>query len=279
MKNIACNLIYNNGDENIFVGFNGRCDIQNIKYNVELDNGRWCSQPECSCRKFYDRSFTGNVIDYPCNESKLFRYWEWNPGNEFKTGKHFRILKSGAGKIAILTTRFANCPENERKIVGFFKIKDILDDHYQVISIKRQSLRLTIDEAQGLNFWNYHRNTKSTTPMWRQGRFRYLEDNQVAAMLHDIKDVVQNETTQSMILQILNNDFPIFSTKRPIVTGALHEDIVKKIWLKRKYGKETWRKISLFDLDGMVFFCSCCIYTRTYVRQDSLRVNRKSSSI
>jgi hypothetical protein len=55
----------------------------------------------------------------------LFEDWQWNPGNEFKTGKPVRILQSGAGKIAILTTRFKDCPEAERKIVGFLKIKDM----------------------------------------------------------------------------------------------------------------------------------------------------------
>jgi hypothetical protein len=237
MKNIACNLIYNNGDEGVYVGFKKRCDIQNIIYNVELDSGRWCSQPACSCRKFYDSNFRGQVDEFPCNESHLFQDWEWNPGNEFKTGEPFRILHSGAGKVAILTTRFANYIEAERKIIGFLKIKDIIDDHYKVMGIKKQSLRLTMDEAQELNFWNYHRNEKSSVPMWRQGRFRYLEDNQVAAILHDLKAVVQNETTQSMIANLLKNDFPNYADTRPTYIGALDDEVIKKILLKRKYGK------------------------------------------
>lgn len=237
MKNIACNLIYNNGDEGIYVGFKKRCNIQNIIANVELDSGRWCSQPSCSCKKFYDRGFKGNVDDFPCNESSLFESWEWNPGNEYKTGYPFRILQSGTGKIAVLTTRFTGCSESERKIIGFLKIKDIVNDFHQVIGLKKQSLRLTMDEAQELNFWNYHRNNKSTTPMWRQGRFRYLEDIQVATILHDLKDVVQNETMQSMIGHLLENDFSNFATIRPSIKGALEESTVKKIHLKRKYGK------------------------------------------
>lgn len=237
IKNIACNLIYNNGDEGVYVGFKKRCDIQNIIYNVELDSGRWCSQPECSCKKFYDRGFKGTVEDFPCNESHLFEDWEWNPGNEFKTGEPFRILQSGAGKLAILTTRFANCPEGERKIVGFFKIKDILDNHYRVIATKKQRLRLTLDEAHELNFWNYHKNKKNNVPMWRQGRFRYLQDDQVAAILHDLKSVVQNETTQSMIIELLKSDFPEYYDYRPEISGALKEEVTKKVLLKRKYGK------------------------------------------
>jgi hypothetical protein len=237
MKNIACNLIYNNGEEGVYVGFKKRCDIQNIIYNVNLGTGRWCSQPACSCKIFYVNGFKGKVDKYPCNESYLFEGWEWTPGNDFKTGKPFRILHSGQGKIAILTTRFANCPEEERKIVGFLKIKELADNYHRVLGIKKQSLRLTLDEAQELNFWNYHKNTESSTPIWRQGRFRYLEDIQVAAILHDLKNVIQNETVKSMIGNLIEKDFPDFAIKRPNVIGALNELSVKKVHLKRKYGK------------------------------------------
>lgn len=237
MKSIACNLIYNNGDEGTYVGFKKRCDIQNIIFNVELDSKRWCSQPQCSCRMFYDRGFTGKVRDYPCTESYLFEGWEWNPGSVFVTGENFRILNTGADKYAILTTRFGKAKESERKIVGFLKIDDLVEDHYRVIGKKEQSLRLTLDEAHELNFWNYHKNQKSNVPMWRQGRFRYLEDNQVAAIMHDLKNVVQDESNKSLILSILESDFPEFSKTKPKVKGALQEDLIKKIRLKRKYGK------------------------------------------
>ena len=238
-----CNLIYNNGDENIFVGFKGRCNIQNIFDNAKPNNGKWCSKPECSCRKFRDSNFTSKVKDYPCNESKVFEMWKWSPGNEYKTGKPFRMKHIGSGKIAILTTRFADLNlEEERKIVGFLKIKEIVEDNNQVVVIadEKQSLRLTLDEAKILNFWNYYKNENAknpSIPLWGSKRFRYLEDDQVAAILHDLKDVVQNETTQSLISELLENDFNAFSKIRPPITGALHENIVKKIWLRRKYGK------------------------------------------
>jgi len=237
MKNIACNLIYNNGDEYPFVGFNGVCSVQNIKYNVEKGTGRWCSQPECSCRKFYDNAFKGKVDEFPCNESRLFHEWTWNPGGVFKTGELFRILNSGVGKYAILTTCFSNTKEKDRKIIGFFKIKEIKDDFHNVIAFKNKSLRLPLDEAKGLNFWNYHRNVKSTVPVWKQGRFRYLEDKQVAAILQDLSSVVQNETDQSLILQLFKSDFPEFSDVKLSVIGALSDNNVKNIRLLRKYGK------------------------------------------
>ncbi|MCK0137313.1 hypothetical protein [Arenibacter sp. S6351L] len=238
MENIACNLIYNNGDEDIFVGFKQRCEIQNIIYNVEKGRGRWCSQPACSCKKYYKRGFKGPVEDYPCNESTLFETWTWNPGNKFKTGEPFRMLRTGKGKIAILTTCFPSTSESERKIVGFLKIKDLVDDHHQIIGQKNQSLRLTLDEAKELDFWLYHKNNNnSSKPDWKQGRFRYLADEQVATILHDLVQVVQNASTQSMILKLLESDFPDYAIERPIVEGAIKGSYTKKVMLKRKYGK------------------------------------------
>jgi len=237
-KNIACNLIYNNGGEGVLVGFEKHCDIENIIYNVKYGSRRWCNQPECPCKKFYDKKFNGQIDNkFPCNESFLFVGWEWSPGGDFETQMPFRIKHSGAGKIAILTTKFRECKESERNIIGFLKIEDIKDNHL-VIGVEKQSLRLSMEEAKELSFWNYHQNKKNNSvPRWDQGRFRYLEDEQVAAILHDLKSIVQNNTTQSMITELIENDFPNFANKRPNITGALKEDIVKKIRLKRKYGK------------------------------------------
>lgn len=237
MNNIACNLIYNNGDEDAFVGFKTRCDIKNIIYNVELGSGRWCSQPACSCRKYYDRGFKGFVERYPCNESHLFEDWEWNPGSDFKTDTPFKVRTIGVNKLAILTTKFPFQPETERKIVGFLKIKRVEADFHKLVADRTESVRLTLDEAHELNFWNYHKNNNSSVPDWRQGRFRYLSDTQVAAILHDLRDVIRDETTQSIISRILNNHFEEHAFARPNVVGCLSGEPVKKIMLKRKYGK------------------------------------------
>lgn len=236
LKNIACNLIYNNGDEGIFVGFNGRCDVKNILYNAKTGNGRWCSQKACSCKQFMDRGFKGKVEEFPCNESRLFNKWTWNPGAEYKTGEPFRILKSGKGKIAVLTTRFPNMPEKERKIIGFYKIENI-ENKTEVIGKKNFGLRLTLEEASELNFWSYHKNKNSSDPNWKQGRFRYLEDDQIAAILHDLKDIVRDPSDKEMIIKLLNEDYTKYSLSKPKVKGAIEDNNKLKIELKRKYGK------------------------------------------
>ncbi|MCB9163140.1 MAG: hypothetical protein H6592_01695 [Flavobacteriales bacterium] len=236
MKNIACNLIYNNGDEGANVGFNGHCDVANIVRNVKPGNGKWCSQPACSCRRFQDRGFTGALDPFPCNESRLFHDWTWNPGAIYATGEPFKVKNTGVGKYAILTTRFPDDMERDRKIIGFLKIKSIKDQQ-ELIASKPESLRLSLDDAKQLNFWSYHRNTKDNEPQWKQGRFRYLEDDQVAAVLHDLKDTVKNASDKALIIELLEKDFVPFVDKRPKVNGAIDDDNKKKIELQRKYGK------------------------------------------
>lgn len=238
MKNIACNLIYNDGDEGVKVGFNGRCSIQNIIYNVEKNSSRWCNQEDCTCNKYYNSGFKRGEVDFPCNESEVFSKWIWTPGGNFKTKEPFIIRFVGKGKVAILTTGFSNTPESERKIVGFFKIDDVTEDGHCIHASRKFRLRLTLDEAKQLNYWSYYRNEGNPKLIrWSQPRFRYLEDMQVAAILHDILSIVHDASTKSMVAQLLKTDFPIYSDNRPTVKGAIDNDTVKKTFLERKYGK------------------------------------------
>ena len=94
--------------------------------------------------------------DYPCIESYLFEGWEWNLKVNIKHKRPLKILNTGVNKIAVLTTKFKNTEEDERKIIGFFKIKDLLRIIIKLLLWKIR-LRLTIDEAQELNFWNYYK--------------------------------------------------------------------------------------------------------------------------
>ena len=237
-KNIACNLIYNNGGEGTSVGFSQTCDIDNIVYNVELGTQRWCSQLECACSQYYESDFEKKPKDkFPCNESRLFRDWEWTPGNNFKTGEPFTIKHVGANKLAILTTVFKGDKGRDRKIVGFFKIREVLEDNHRIVAFRRQSIRLPLDEAKELNFWSYYKNKNSDKPDWKQGRFRYMEDENVAAILHDLLEVVQDDKQKSIIKKVLLLDFSEYAFERPDVESVLSKDNVETILRKRKYGK------------------------------------------
>ena len=236
MKNIACNLIYNNGGEGDFVGFNGRCTEDIIIYNIKKGSGRWCNNQRCSCKQYFDNGFKSGYKPFPCNESVLFKNWEFSAGENFEDNIKVPMRQVGIGKIAILTTAFARTREEERKIVGFFKIDNVSDDLNLVAASKIYRLRLSLEDAKELNFWNYYINDKNSKPVWNQRRFRYLEDDQTACILHDLYDVVRNDDDQSMIKNLLQTDFKKYSAERPIIKSALSENVEKKALLKRKYG-------------------------------------------
>ncbi len=51
-EHIAFKCTYNNGGEGVFVGFNGTCSEDIIRWNIR--RGRvWCGQENCKCRKYY----------------------------------------------------------------------------------------------------------------------------------------------------------------------------------------------------------------------------------
>ncbi len=235
MNNLACNLLYNNGGEDLSVGFSDTCSIGNIAYNVRLGKRRWCSQSGCLCKQFYDRDFAGARPHRPCNESYLFTDWEWNAGENFQTGAPFYIRRPITGKVALLTTRFAGRPEKERKIVGFFKIAECIDQRL-IIADPHFRLRLLVEETSYLNFWEYHRNDNGDGPSWNQKRFRYLEDIQIAAILHDLHQIVRNDESRSMIKDLLVGNFPLYAENRPLVSGYLSPEAVEKTLKRRKYG-------------------------------------------
>ncbi|HAK11639.1 MAG TPA: hypothetical protein DIW54_00920 [Chitinophagaceae bacterium] len=238
MKHIACNLIYNDGNENSFVGFNGRCSIQNIIYNVKKNSSRWCNQKDCSCYKFYNSGFKSKAKDYPCNESRVFSNWEWSAGAKFKDKEAIKMRKVGQNKIAILTTCFANTDERDRKIVGFFKIESINDENNLVTASKEYRIKLTVDEAKQMNFWSYYQNPESPKKIvWSQPRFRYLDDIQIAAILHDLLFIVSNAKQKSTIRNLLQTDFTDYFEVRPQIPCALKVNNVINAALQKKYGK------------------------------------------
>ena len=67
----------------------------------------------------------------PCYESRLFREWQFGAGWHHlgvKAGTPKHLNHAQVGKFAILTTRFPNEPESDRRIVGLFQFGEILDE-------------------------------------------------------------------------------------------------------------------------------------------------------
>lgn len=237
--NIACNLIYNDGNEGVYVGFEGPCTIESIIYNVKKGPNRWCSQDACSCKQYFNKGFIKKpTTPFPCDESAVFSNNEWSAGQKFTNQEPFSMLKTGEGKYAILTTVFPNTNECERKIVGLMRIDNFSNDKNRIKSNKNNFIRLKLEEAKSLNFWAYYKNTnKPSVISWSQPRFRYLEDLQVALILHELKEITQNASTIEKINKILKKDFPNYSNEKPNFKGALQNQNVFKRNLIRKYGQ------------------------------------------
>jgi hypothetical protein len=240
-RHLAFKCTYNDGGEGDLVGFCGTCSLDNIKRNIE--EGRvWCSQSNCRCRMYYDRGFTGNQPVRPCYEAALFRDWRFGAGHfqqGSRKGQPKRIADAGVGSIAILTTRFPDEDERDRRIVGLFRVGEV-HSHKETVVVADQKyrLRLPMEEARELYFWDYYRNPGSPkTVVWRTHLFRYLTDSQVARIVKDVKETTRDENTTNQLASLLQEMWgsgivPPASGPRS-TASSLHTQRVAR---SRKYG-------------------------------------------
>lgn len=239
-QHVAIKCTYNDGDEDYYVGFNGTCSKDIIKWNIE--QGRvWCSEEDCECRKYYDNGFEGKPPKDPCWESHLFRDWKFGAGwyhTGKKAGTPIHLANVEAGKIAILTTRFPNDAEIDRKIIGFFKIGRVTnnpDEETIMYADEKFRLRLPMEEAKELYFWDYY-STKNGA-VWGSGLIRYLNDEIVARILVDIEATIHDEKAKAIVMELLDKDFSKISP--PPASGPRAKKSgkrTKRIFLARKYG-------------------------------------------
>jgi hypothetical protein len=239
---IAFKCTYNNGGEGIYVGFQGACSEDIIKWNIE--QGRvWCSQDDCECKKYYIRGFKENKPIDPCYESVLFKKWEYGAGyyhTGIRKGTPIHISNVEEGDIVILTTRFPNDAEIDRKIIGLFKIAKIENKPETIlIADKKYRIKLTTDIAKELYFWDYY-STREGNVSWRTGLFRYLNDIQVGQVLRDIMTVAKDDTTKILAKELFSEiqskivgHIPQLSGDR-LKKGKIHS--VRRILVNRKYG-------------------------------------------
>jgi len=212
-KHVAFKCTYNNGDEGVFVGFSGICSEDIIKRNIE--SGRvWCSQKECECRKYYDSSFKGErPSGRVCYESVLFTDWEYgagwyHTGRRAGTPKH--LTEVGMGKIAVLTSCFPGDQDLDRKIIGLFKIGAIINEPGKETIVKadeKYRVRLPLDEAKELFFWDYYNKQP-----WLSHLHRYLDDTQVAQILKALQETTKDENVRHQIKELLKE----ISKKMPV---------------------------------------------------------------
>ena len=239
-NNIAVKCTYNNGDENPLVGFNGTCSEDIIIYNIKKKHV-WCSSHRNDCKKYLKNGFNGKKPISPCSESILFNNWEIGAGvyqNGKKKGKPISIINGKLNKVALLTTVFPNEKEINRKIIGLFLIKNISEnngiDEIRFSAYKQYRIRLPLDEAKNLNFWNYY-NTKSGAK-WGSGLIRYLKDEVVIAIINDLIETVSNNDYKNILYNIKTKYYSQTIPVKKSFISVKNEDRTKKVFLERKYG-------------------------------------------
>lgn len=243
-QHIAFKCNYNNGGEGFRVGFAGTCSDEVLKTHiVNGSKGLWCRNGKCECRRYFNKGLKGPRPIDPCYESGLFETWRFGGGS-------IPIRRTQAGKIAILTTRFPNARESERKVVGLFRISklSVEGDGHMAYAASKYQVRLPVEEARSLDFWSYYGN--GAKPDWRRGLFRYLDDRQVFRLLRDLGQIVQDQSAKQVIDSLLAEDFSHFLhlpiASNPKTTAA----ISKRLLLGRKYGAggegEDHRKLKLY---------------------------------
>lgn len=182
-KNIAFKCTYNNGGETSYPGFNGTCSKENIIRNIGEERV-WCGLSEC--KDYFNNDFKGTPPEGPCYESVLFKNWEYGGGVHHGIVKQepVNVRQIDIGKIAVLTTRFPGEPETKRRIIGLYRIGEIrqTDDGTIVKADLSETIKLPLIVCRQTYFWDYY-TTEPGVEKWNTGLYRYLEDEQVDAIL------------------------------------------------------------------------------------------------
>ena len=167
---IAFKLNYCDGGKNSNrVGFCGICSDKIIKYNIKVKKRKWCSNPDCSCRKYFDKKISRNELEncfdeetcgnFPCLESQALRDWFFNAGND-SNGNPRAIRGAKNGHLCIFTTVEPNMSETSRMIVAMFIIGKVFEGDDEESGYVESNdnfdycLEFTPNEARQMKFWN-----------------------------------------------------------------------------------------------------------------------------
>ena len=238
--NIAfkCNFCDGGGKHN-GIGFNGICSDFNIHYNIGIAHHSWCSSENSACYQYYceqiSRQELEEEMEYQegvCYESVMLNRWRADAGfhlNGEKKNEPRRLKNIQINSLAVLTTRLPFTPESERFIFAVFLVDDGCPggnrDAGFVTADSKFKMFLPLDKSKTLLYWNYYKNPKHPEKIaWGQGLYRYLPDEQAAAILRKFAELKQGTTEESLAREFLDY---FCKTKKinlcdiPDTTGAL----------------------------------------------------------
>jgi hypothetical protein len=175
--------------------FTSPCTAEGRYWNIWLEQKVWCSQKECPCKKLFDArsgdDYDRQKYDYwPCYDAAIFSKWSFG-GGVYHRGKRkdeqipFKQYK--VGKLAFFTSRRIDMTEEDRIIIGCFRIgRHMYDDDLETPVIVAADLKLRVkDFDRAPRFWDFHK--QNGPPKWGAGLFRYIPDEEAKAMLDAVK--------------------------------------------------------------------------------------------
>ena len=202
---VALKAIYNDGNAGQSIGFKGVCSNDLIKKNMK---NVICSLEGTPCRIFYDsglRNQRPTKNDY-CYESRLFIDWRFGVGTYHRGAKKDQpipIKKVNPSDIAVITTRYPGQREDERIIVGIYKIDKIgmspPKKGNMLFADKYSRLELKKDIAAHLKFWNYYNTSSVDKKEWHEGLFRYLKPEETDSILYDLKELLDDAVSRNIL--------------------------------------------------------------------------------
>jgi len=191
------------------IGFNGICSDETISYNIKEHRGQ-CMDSPCYC--YHNKKISRKELDASCEnargvcyESRMLSDWKasagfYKKGEKRDTPKAIREAK--VDSLCVLTTLIPNgpvkTPEEDRCIFAVFFVDNLCEgDEKQagyVCTKSQYKIKLSLQQAQRLRFWDYYVNIDSERPeipKWGSSLHRYLENQQAAQILRDIADKVE----------------------------------------------------------------------------------------
>lgn len=166
--------------------FTSACTDDGRRTNIKLAHHVWCSQPENKCFKALEAVEPGQVkVDddsYPCNDVMAFRWWAFSSGwfhHGDRRGRPIPMRFVNPGKLAFLTSRRHDMTEEQRVVLGCFRVSEVCEDDAGGLWAHSEPGpdRIWVrDQERAPRYWEFHR--QASGPSWGTGLFRYVPDSE-----------------------------------------------------------------------------------------------------
>jgi len=177
--------------------FTTPCTPEGRHINIKQRKATWCRQSDCPCKQLYDAGnespYDRTTLDrWPCYDSAIFDKWSFGGGRfhgESRGGEPIPFKNFRLGKLAFFTTRHHGMGEEDRIIIGCYRIdKSVSDPDFDILVAAAGDFCLRVEDFEKApKFWAFHK--QAGKPHWGTGLFRYLPDEEAEAMLEAVQAV------------------------------------------------------------------------------------------